>query len=59
MVLNISELPEEEQPDEKIWLDEPALAEHFEARRNNRRLKAGVDDLGTTNKSPRVRAITG
>jgi hypothetical protein len=58
MVISFNEMREEDQPDVKIWLDEPELADHFAAIRNGRREQ--MDPIGTTvNKSARIKAITG
>ncbi len=41
MVLGFSELTDELRPDEAIWLDDEALAAHFEAAKQRAEDKAG------------------
>lgn len=59
MVHTFYEMREEDQPDEKIWLDEPVLAEHFEAIRNTRKqaMDPNNEATQTRNESVRVQAM--
>lgn len=47
MVLGFGEMLEEDRPDESIWLDDPALIQHFDEVRERRKHqfdKTGNDD---------------
>jgi hypothetical protein len=39
-VLNYLEIPEDDRPPEEIWLDEEALAEHFDMVKSRHRERA-------------------
>lgn len=42
MILGFTEMQEDDKPDESVWLDEPKLLEHFEARQQANREKYGT-----------------
>lgn len=45
MILSWYELPDEDRPPERIWLDDDAIESHFEAREQERSSKSGDSSL--------------